>query len=168
MSPTVQISNVASRGQSMWALYRPTKAFGTYIPKREFCAWLQFYCQVALFEPGTKCPRMKCGVVMDIFGNHLWQCEHESYRIWRQCAQVQLLFMNLEKAARHPAVEPAPRGQHRQPPDITRLPRGNNYFRYLELASSVRRKISKCTAETNPLLVLNAAWRQRLLALEHS
>ena len=83
---------------------------------------------------------------MDIFGHHVLHCEHESYRIWRQGAQAQLLFMDLAKAARHPAVEPRPKGQHRQPPDITRLPRGNNYFRYHELASSVRRKISKCTA----------------------
>ena len=40
-----------------WILSRPTRAFGTYIPHREFRAWLQVHFQVPLFEPSTRCPR---------------------------------------------------------------------------------------------------------------
>ena len=43
---------------------------------------------------------------------------HESYRIWRHDAQLQLLSMDLAKAARHPIFEPGPKGQHRQRPDV--------------------------------------------------
>ena len=66
-------------------------------------------------------PRKKCGVVMDVCGNHLLHREHESCRIWKHAAQIQLLFMDLAKAARHPIVEPRPKGQHRQRPDIKAL-----------------------------------------------
>ena len=99
----------------------PTKAFGTYIPHREFRARLQFYCQVPLFEPSTRCPRRKFGAVMDVFGDHLLHSEHESYRIWRHDAQVHLLASDISKAARHPIVEPRPKEEHRQRPDIKAL-----------------------------------------------
>ena len=32
-----------------WTACRTAKAFGTYIPTREFRAWLQFYCQDVFF-----------------------------------------------------------------------------------------------------------------------
>ena len=64
---------------------------------------------------------MKTDAVMDVFGHHLPHCEHESCRIWRHDAQAHLLAADLSKAARHPIVEPRPKGEHRRHPDIKAL-----------------------------------------------
>ena len=67
------------------ALCRRTKAFTTYTPNGEFHAWLQFYCQVALVEPGTRCPRKKCEVVMNVCSDQLLTFRYDSFPwIWRR------------------------------------------------------------------------------------
>ena len=153
-------SSMSLPGAKVWAFCPSTKSFNTYIPNREFCDCLQFYCQVALFEPCTRCPRKKCGVVTDVFSDHLSECEHGSYRIWRCDSQAQFLSMDLAKAARHPIVEPHPKGQHSQRPDIKAISshRGKNLFDSTISHPLSFGRLANTPREASPLPVLNEAW----------
>ena len=54
-----------------WTVCRSTNAIGTYMPNRQFRAWLQFYSQVPLFQPGPRCLRKRCTPSVDVFVDHL-------------------------------------------------------------------------------------------------
>ena len=78
---------------------------------------MKYYCQVPLFQSGSKCPRVQ----MDRYGDRLLHCERRFNRIRRNDAQVRLLEADLIKAAMHPVVEPRPFGRHKERPDISAL-----------------------------------------------
>lgn len=44
-------------GSKQWALSTPSPVIRTYIPHRDFTTWLQYYCRVPLYPPGSTCPR---------------------------------------------------------------------------------------------------------------
>ena len=108
-----------------WAKCSPSTGYATYIPHHHFKVWLQYYCQVPLFQPGTRCQRPQCAAVMDTYGDHLLYYERGPHRIWRHDAQVKLLARDLAKAARHPVVEERPVGRYRERTDIRALGRSD-------------------------------------------
>ena len=85
-----------------WTNCSPSTGYATYIPQHHFKVWLQYYCRVLLFQPGTRCQRPQCETVMDTYGDHLLYCDRGPHRIRRHDAQVKLLARDLAKAARHP------------------------------------------------------------------
>ena len=58
-----------------WANCGPSTGYATYMPHHHFNIWLQYYCQVPLFQPGTRCQRPQCAAVMDTYGDHLLYCD---------------------------------------------------------------------------------------------
>ena len=82
---------------------------------------MKYYCQVPLFQTGTKCNHPQCPAIMDIYGDHLLLCESGTHRIRRNDAQVRLLQADLTKTARRPILEPQPFGRHKERPDISAL-----------------------------------------------
>ena len=82
-----------------WANWSPSTGYATYIPHHHFKVWLQYYCKVPLFQPGTRCQRPQCAAYMDTYGDHLLYCERGTYRIWRHDAQVKLLARDLAKVS---------------------------------------------------------------------
>ena len=53
-----------------WADCSPSTGYATYIPHHHFKVWFQYYCQVPLFQPGTRCQGPQCAAVMDTYGDH--------------------------------------------------------------------------------------------------
>ena len=45
----------------VWVTCKPSSDHATYIPNHHFKVWLQYVCQVPLFEPVTRCTRSMCG-----------------------------------------------------------------------------------------------------------
>ena len=111
-------SSMKLREAKTWANWIPSTAYATYIPHHHFKVWLQYYCRVPLFQPGTRCQRPQCAAFMDTYGDHLLYCERVPHRIWRHDAHVKLLARELAKAARHLVVEERPLGSHRERPDL--------------------------------------------------
>ena len=58
-----------------WANCSPSTGYATCIPHHHFKVWLQYYCQVPLFQPGARCKTPQCAAVMDTYGDHLLYCE---------------------------------------------------------------------------------------------
>ena len=58
-----------------WVQCRPSKTLRTLIKLHNFTTWMKYYCQVPLFQSGTKCPPVQCDSVMDIYGDHLLHFE---------------------------------------------------------------------------------------------
>ena len=83
--------------------------------------WMKYYCQVPLFQSGSKRPRVQCDAIMDICGDHLLRCERGIHRIRRHDAQVRLLEADLIKVTRHLVVEPRAFGRDKERPDISSL-----------------------------------------------
>ena len=99
----------------------PSKKLRTLIKPQHFTTWMKYYCQVPLFQSGSKCPHVQCDALMDICGDHLLHSKRGIHRIKRHDAQVLLLEADLIKVARHPVVEPRPSGRHKERPDISAL-----------------------------------------------
>ena len=59
--------------------------------------------------------------IMDIYGDHLLQCERGIHGIRRHDAQVRLFEADLIKVAKRPVVEPHLFGRHKERPDISAL-----------------------------------------------
>ena len=136
----------------------PSTGNATYIQHQHFKVWLQYYCQVPLFQLGTRCQRPQCAAVMDTYGDHLLYCERGLHRIRRHDAQVKLLARNLAKATRHPVVEERSVGRYRERSDICALGRsgGTELFDVTichPLSQARIRDVSE-----NPLNLLKAAW----------
>ena len=106
-----------------WVICSPSTGYATYIPHHYFKVWLQYYCQVPLFQPRTRCQRPQCAAVMGTCGDHLLYCERGPHRIRRHYSQVKLLARDLATAARHSVVEERPVGRHMERPDIRALGR---------------------------------------------
>ena len=53
-----------------WIKCRPSGTLKTSIPHHHFRVWLQYFCHVPLFHPGSKCARPQCAAVMDVYGDH--------------------------------------------------------------------------------------------------
>ena len=123
---------------------------------------MQYYCQVPLFQPGTRCQRPQCAAVMDIYGDHLLYCERGPHRIRRHDAQVKLLARDLAKAARHPVVEERPVGRHRERPDMRALWRsgGTELFDVTICHPLSQARIRG--AVEYPLNLLKAAWTAKV------
>ena len=145
-----------------WAKCSPLTGYATYIPHHHFKVWLQYYCQVPLFQPGTKCRRPQCAAVMDTYEDHLLYCERGPHRIRRHDAQVKLLARDLAKAARHPVVAERPVGRHRERPDIRALGRsgGTELFDVTICRPLCQARIRDVVE--NPLNLLKAAWTTRV------
>ena len=104
-----------------WLHCRPCKSLRTLINAPQFTTWMKHYCQVPLFQTGTKCNRTQCAAIIDIYGDHLLHCERGTHRIRRHDAQVRLLQADLNKAARHPVLKPRPFRRQKERPDISAL-----------------------------------------------
>ena len=104
-----------------WLHCRPCKPLRTLINTPQFTTWMKYYCQVPLFQTGTKYNRPQCPAIMDMYGDHLLHCERANHRIRRHHAQVRLLQYDLKKAVRNPVLEPRPFGRHKERPDISAL-----------------------------------------------
>ena len=104
-----------------WVQCTPLKTLRALIKPQHFTTWMKYYCQVPLFQSASKCPRVQCDAIMDIYGDHLLHCERGIHRIIRHDAQVRLLEADLIKAARYPVVEPRPFGRHKERPYISAL-----------------------------------------------
>ena len=153
-----------------WVNCRPSLGYATYIPTRHFKVWLQYFCQVPLFQPGARCTRPQCAAAQDIYGDHLLYCERGSHRIRRHDAQVRLLAGDIAEAARHPIVEERPLGRHRERPDIRALGRTGGTDPFDVTISHPLSQARICDAVQNPLNILKAAWAgkvSRYAALVH-
>ena len=144
-----------------WVQYRPSKTKQTLIKPQHFTTWMKYYCRVPLFQSGSKCPRVLCDAIMDVYGEHLLHCERGIHRIRRCDAQVRLLEADLIKAARHPVVEPRPCGRHKGCPDISALGShgGSDMFDITfchPLSARVRDGME------NALTVLKKAWDEKI------
>ena len=64
-----------STGGENWLHCRPYKPLRTLINAPQFTTWMKYYCQVSLFQTGTKCNRPQCAAIMDICEDHLLDCE---------------------------------------------------------------------------------------------
>lgn len=105
-------------GSKDWIKCTPSPGLGTYISDRNFKVWFQYFCRVPLYPENATCHR--CKKQMDQFGDHLLWCPNGSPRGWRHDSQKLLLASDLQKAARHPIVEPR-QTAHRVRPDIKAL-----------------------------------------------
>ena len=104
-----------------WLQCGPSKTLGTLIKPQYFKTYTKYYFQEFLFQSWSKCPRVQCDAIMDIYGHHLLHCEREIHRTRRHDAQVRLIEADLTKAARHPVVEPRLIGHRKESPDISAL-----------------------------------------------
>ena len=127
-----------------------------------FKVWLQYYCQVPFFQPGTRCQRPQCAAVMDTYGDHLLYCERVPHRIGRHDAQVKLLARDLAKAARHPVVEKRPVGSHKERPDIRALGRSGGTELFDVAICHPLRQARIRDAVEDPLNLLKAAWTAKV------
>ena len=129
-----------------------------YIPNHHFKVWLQYYCQVPLFEPGARRTRPQCAAFLDIYGDHLLYCERGSLRIRRHDAQVRLFAGDLAKAARHPIFEERPLEGYRENPDICALgrTRGTDLFDVTIFHPLSQARIRD--AVQSPVNILKVAW----------
>ena len=50
-----------------WVQCRPSKTLRTLIKPQHFTSWMKYYCRVPLFQSGSKCPRVQCDAIMDIY-----------------------------------------------------------------------------------------------------
>ena len=98
----IMISSLKLSEAKTWANYSPSTGYATYIPHHHSNVWLQYYCQVPLFQPGTRCQRPQCAAVMDTYGDHLLYCKRGPHRIWRHDAQVKLLAAGTLKSCTSP------------------------------------------------------------------
>ena len=120
--------------------------------------WLQYFCQVPLFQPGSRCARPQCLAVMDVYGDHLLHCERGTHKIARHDEQVRLLVGDLSKAALYPILEPRPRGPHRERPDIRAIGSYGGFelpditFCHPLTPARIRGSVQ------NPLGIVKAAW----------
>ena len=94
-----------------WRLQFATKPLSLIKPQH-FATSMKYYSQVPLFQSGSKCTRVQCDAIMDIYGGHLLRYERGMHKMKPHDAQVRLLEADLIKAARHPAVEPRPFRSH--------------------------------------------------------
>ena len=145
-----------------WANCIPSTGYATEIPHHHFKVWLQYCCQVQLFQPGTRCRRPRCAAVMATYGDHLLYCERGPHRIWRHDAQVKLLARELANAARHSVVDERPKGCHGDRPDIRALGRGGgtelfNHTICHPLSQARIRDVSE-----NPMNLIKAAWATKV------
>ena len=122
-----------------WIQCRPSETLKTSIPHYHFRVWLQYFCQVPLFQPGSRCARPHCAALVDVYGDHLLHCERGTHRIARHDEQVRLLVGDLSKAARHPVVEPRPLGRHRERADIRAISR-TPIAQWVQLPLQLRRE----------------------------
>ena len=104
-----------------WVQCRLSRTLQTLIKSQHFTTWMKYYCQVPLFQSGSKRPFVQCEAIMEIYGDHLLLCERGSHRIRRHDVQFRLLGTDLIKAARHPVVAPRSFGRHKERPDISPL-----------------------------------------------
>ena len=149
-----------------WANCSPSTGNATYIPHHHFKVWLQYYCQVPLFQPGTRCQRPQCAAVMDTYWDHLLYCERGPHRIRRHDAQLKLLARDLAKAARHPVVAERPVGRHRERPDI-RAPGRSGGTEIFDV--TICRPLSHARIRDvveNPLNLLKASWTTRVRCID--
>ena len=145
-----------------WIQCRPPEILKTCIPHDHFRVWIQYFCQVPLFQRGSRCARPQCASVIEIYGDRLLQCERGTHRRARNDEQVQLLVGVLSKAALHPVLEPRPLGRHREISDIRAI---NSHgasdlidttFCHPLTPARIRDSVQ------NPLRILKAAWSARL------
>ena len=123
---------------------------------------MKSYSQVPLFQTGTKCNRPQCAAIIDVYGDHPLHCERGTHRIRRYGAQVRLLKADLEKAARHPVLEPRPFGRHTERPDISALGshRGSDMF-----DTTICHPLSPARIRDgleNPLTLVKNAWGEMI------
>ena len=145
-----------------WAKCSPSTAYATYIAHHDFKVWLKYYCQVPLFQPGTKCRRPQCAFVMEKYWDHVLYCERGPHRFRRHDAQVKLLARDLAKAARHPVVEERPVGRHRERSDIRAPGRSGGTELY---DVTICHRLSQARIRDsfeNPLNLLKAAWTAKV------
>ena len=140
----------------IWIQCRPSEILKTSIPHHHFKVWLQYFCQVPLFQPGSRCARPQCAAVMDVYGDHLHHCERGTRRITRHDEQVRV--RDLSMAARHHDLEPRPLGRHRERPDIRAISShgGSDLFGITFCHPLTPAKIRDSVQ--NPLSILKAAW----------
>ena len=111
-------------GSKDWINAPPSPSLGTYVPNRDFRAWLKFYCRIPIRNKGdATCPHPKCTKSLDLYGDHLLVCSHapivgKASRTVRHDRQVRLLAEDLSKAARSPVIEPKQRDGDHSRPDI--------------------------------------------------
>ena len=141
-----------------WVQCRPSENLKTSIPHHHFRVWLQYVCQVPLFQPGSRCARPQCAAVMDVYGDHLLHCERGTNRIARHDEQVLFLIGDLSKAAPPPVLEPRPLGRHRERPDIHAISshRGSGFFDITFCHPFIPARI--WDSVQNPPSILKAAW----------
>ena len=123
---------------------------------------MKYYCQIPLFQTGTKSNSPWCTAIMDIYGDHLLHCGRGTHGIRRHDAQVRLLQADLKKAARHPVLEPRPFGRHKERPDISALGSrgGSDMFDI-----TICRPLSPARIRDglgNPLTLLKNAWDEKI------
>ena len=145
-----------------WANCSPSTGYAAYRPHHHFKVWLQYYCQIPHFQPGTRCQRPRCAAVMDTYGDHLLYCERGPHRIWRHDAQVKLLARDLAKAARHPVVEERPVGRHKERPDIRALGRSGGTELFDDTICHPLSQARIRDVVENPLNLLKAAWTAKV------
>ena len=81
----------------------------------------EIFLSIPLFQSGSKCPRVQCSAIKDIYGDNLLHSERGILRIGRLHAQVRLLEADLMKAARHSVFEPRLFGCHKERPHISAI-----------------------------------------------
>ena len=95
---------------------------------------------------------------MDVYGDHLLQCERGTHRIARHDERVRILVADLPKAARHPVLRPRPLGRHRERPEIRAISihGGSELFEITFCHALTPARIRDSVQ--NPLSILKAAW----------
>ena len=101
-----------------WIQCRPSETLKTSIPHHHIRIWLQYFCQVPLFQTGSKRAPPQCATDIDVYGDHLLHFERGTHRMARHDEQVWILVGDPPKSARHPVLETRPLGRHREKPDI--------------------------------------------------
>ena len=142
----------------MLANCSPSTGYATNIPHHHFKVWLQYYCQVSLFQLGTRFQRPQCAAVMDNYGDHFLYCERRPHRIWPYDAQVKLLARDLAKAALHPFVEERSVGRHRERPDIRAFGRSGGTELFDDTICHPLSQARIWDVTENLLNLLKAAW----------
>ena len=98
--------------QKFQRAYRRFPSFSSSLPNRNikvavsswpqhFTTWMKYYCQVPLFQSGSKCPHVQSDAILDIYSDHLRNCERGIHKMRRHDGQVRFLEADLIKAARH-------------------------------------------------------------------
>ena len=141
-----------------WIQCRPSETLKRSIPHHHVRVWLQYFCQVPLFQPGSRYARHQCAAVMDFYGDHLLHCERGTHRIARHDEQVRILVGDLSKAALHPVLERRPLGRNRERPNIRAISShgGSDLFDITFCHPLTPARIRDSVQ--NPLSILKAAW----------